>query len=57
MADNSSYKHQKRFLEIVHEGVNFDFCRRVTLNELTNGFYKVKMEAFIMPKRQKKDDY
>ena len=46
----------KRSLEIVHEGVNFDFCRKVTLCEVVGGFYKVKMEAFITPKK-KKDDY
>lgn len=53
---HKEHKPSKRSLEIVHEGVNYDFCRRVTLFELTDGFYKVKMEAFILPKR-KKDEY
>jgi hypothetical protein len=43
----------KRSLEIVHEGVNFDLCRRVTLCEAPGGFYRVKMEAFIAPKKKK----
>ena len=43
----------KRSLEIVHEGINFDFCRKVTLSEMPGGLYRVKMEAFIMPKRKK----
>jgi len=53
---NKDDRSVKRSLEIVHEGINFDFCRKVTLNQLTDGYYKVKMEAFIMPKR-KKDEY
>lgn len=52
---NKNHKSGKRTLEIIHEGVNFDFCRRVTLNELSDGFYRVKMEAFIMPKKKKSD--
>ncbi len=50
-------KNAKKSLEIVHEGVNFDFCRRVTLYDIGDGFYKVKMEAFITPKKQNKNDY
>ena len=46
----------KRSLEIIHEGVNFDLCRRVTLFEIPGGFFKVKMEAFITPKK-KRDQY
>lgn len=49
-------KSIKRSLEIVHEGINFDFCRRVSLCEISGGFYKVKMEAYIAPKRNK-DQY
>jgi len=45
----------RRSLEIIHEGVNFDFCRKVTLCEASGGFYKVKMEAYISPKRKKGD--
>ena len=48
-------KSPRRSLEIVHEGINFDFCRKVTLFEVSNGFYKVKMEAFILPKRKKNE--
>lgn len=50
-------KSAKRALEIVHEGVNFDFCRRITLSQMSDGFYKVKMEAYIMPKKPTKGDY
>ncbi|MFH1753893.1 MAG: hypothetical protein ABH875_06890 [Candidatus Omnitrophota bacterium] len=46
----------KRSLEIIHEGINFDLCRRVTLFEISGGCYKVKMEAYIAPKRRK-DQY
>lgn len=52
---HKDYKPAKRTLEIVHEGANFDFCRRVTLNEIAHGCYKVKMETFIMPKKKKGD--
>ena len=55
MNENCNSKPVKRSLEIVHEGVNFDFCRRVTLFEVDGGFYKVKMEAFIAPKRKKQE--
>jgi len=48
-------KPSKRVLEIVHEGINFDLCRRVTLNEMSDGFCKVKMETFILPKRKKSE--
>ncbi len=48
-------KPVRRSLEIVHEGVNFDFCRKVTLCEVPGGFYKVKMEAFISPKKGKNE--
>ncbi len=51
----SEIQRVKRSLEIVHEGVNFDFCRKVTLRAIGGGLYKVKMEAFITPKRKKED--
>jgi len=53
MEEKNDCKPVKRSLEIVHEGVNFDFCRKVTLFEVAGGFYKVKMEAFIAPKKKK----
>jgi len=52
---NNDNKPSRRTLEIIHEGANFDFCRRVTLSEMADGFYKVKMEAFILPKRKKSE--
>ena len=55
MISKENNKQGKRQLEIVHEGVNFDFCRRVTLSEMADGFYKVKVEAFILPKKGKED--
>ncbi len=51
----SDIQKVKRSLEIVHEGVNFDFCRKVTLCAIGGGLYRVKMEAFITPKRKKED--
>ena len=56
MIGKDGSKPIKRSLEIVHEGVNFDFCRKVTLCEMSGGLYRVKMEAFILPKK-KKDEY
>ena len=55
--NNFSGKQNKRSLEIVHEGANFDFCRRVTLNEIADGFYRVKMESFVLPKKKDKNEY
>jgi len=49
------YKTPKRSLEIVHEGINFDFCRKVSLVELPGGLYRVKMESYILPKRKKNE--
>jgi len=57
MMHNDCNRPNRRSLEIVHEGVNFDFCRKVTLSDAGNGFYKVKMEAFIVPKKENRNDY
>ncbi len=56
MIGKNESKPIKRSLEIIHEGINFDLCRRVTLFEVSGGLFKVKMEAFITPKRRK-DQY
>ncbi len=56
MIGKNESKPIKRSLEIIHEGINFDLCRRVTLFEVSGGLFKVKMEAFIAPKRGK-DQY
>lgn len=56
MLYKNNEKPARKSLEIVHEGVNFDFCRRVTLFELSNGLYRVKMETYVSPKK-KKDEY
>ncbi len=53
MIDKNEESSARRSLEIIHEGINFDFCRKVTLCEAESGLCKLKMEAFIQPKKKK----